>query len=397
MSQEPLLRSEASSERATFLELFFDLVFVFGLTRISARLIADFTLGHRNLLSGAGATLLLFLASWVVWLTTVWATSRLEPEARLVQNVVIITMVGAMVMAVAVPDGFGRRAPLFAVTLVVVEVGRTVYFVVATHGVPDLRQGTRVFIWYGLSAPLWLVGGLAADATLRGLLWSAAVLVDYTALVLGWPTPGLGRQRLGGELRAGAHLAERYQQFLLIALGEAIFVTGLAFSGGDFLPGQTGGFALALASTVLLWRIYFHRAGRLLPSAIGRSRDPTGLATDVAFTHLAMIAGIVLSGVGFELFITEPLGDARPAWLIAILGGPALFLAARAAFEFQIFSRVSASRTGGVLALGLLAPALLYLPPLAAGGGVTAVLLAIVYSDMRRSRGRPPESPAPPV
>ncbi|MGI5211755.1 low temperature requirement protein A [Plantactinospora sp. CA-290183] len=92
----------------------------------------------------------------------------------------------------------------------------------------------------------------------------------------------MGAQRLGVGVLAAEHLAERYQQFLLIALGEAIFVIGLAFSGSRFHTGQTAGFALALAlaSTVLLWRIYFHLAGRVLGAAISRSRNTFRLATD---------------------------------------------------------------------------------------------------------------------
>ncbi|MCO1596962.1 low temperature requirement protein A [Micromonospora sp. RHAY321] len=393
-----LLRSAASPERATFLELFLDLVFVFALTRISARLIADFTGGQRGVPAGIGQALLLFLALWALWSLTVWSTSWLEPETPIVQTVVIMTLVGAMVMAVAVPDGFGERAPLFAVTFVTLQIGRVVYFHLVGHGQPNSRQTIRVLFWLCMSAPLWTVGGLVQEGTIRGPLWTVAVLVDYTGLLLGWPTPRLGAQRLGAGRLAAGHLAERYQQFLLIALGEAIFVIGLTFSGSGFHAEQTLGFALALAlaSTVLLWRIYFHRAGRVLGEAISRSRNAARLATEMAFAHLIMIAGIVLTGVGFELFITEPLTDLPGTWLIAIFGGPALFLAGRSVVEFQVFGRVSRSRTGGLLALGLLVPAALPLPPLAAGAATTIVLLGIAIADWRRSPRGSDEEPAPP-
>ncbi|MBF9129441.1 low temperature requirement protein A [Plantactinospora sp. S1510] len=153
---------------------------------------------------------------------------------------------------------------------------------------------------------------------------------------------------------------------------------------------------MALASTVLLWRIYFHLAGRVLGVAIGRARNSFRLATEMAFTHLAMIAGIVLTGVGFELIITEPHTDFPATWLLAILGGPALFLAGRSVLEFQVFARVSLSRKGGLLALGLLAPATLHLPALAAGAAVTIVLFGVAGADTRRSHHRPVEEPAPP-
>lgn len=396
MPGAPLVRTDATRQRATFLELFLDLVFVFALTRISARLITDFTGGQRGVYAGLAQALLLFLALWVVWSLTVWSTSWLDPEAPLVQTVIVITTVGAMTMAVAVPDGFGARAALFAITYVTLQIGRVVYFLLAAHGRPDPQQSIRILVWLLLSAPPWIIGGLVDSGTARGWLWAVAVLVDYTGLFLGWPTPRLGAQRLGVRMIAAEHLAERYQQFLLIALGEAIFVIGLAFSGSEFRIEQTGGFALALTTTVLLWRIYFHVAGGLLDGAVDRSRDPSRLATHLAFAQLVMIAGIVLTGVGFELFITEPLGHLPTAWLVAILGGPALFLAGRAVLEYEVFARVSRSRAAGLVALGLLVPVALHLDPLSAGATAALVLLGIAGADTRRSRRHPPETPSPP-
>ncbi|MCG5434596.1 low temperature requirement protein A [Micromonospora foliorum] len=391
-----LVRSEASFQRATFLELFLDLVFVFALTRISARVIVDFTDGQRGVYAGLGQALLLFLALWAVWSLTVWSTSWLDPEAPIVQTVIVITMVGAMTMAVAVPDGFGARAGLFAITYVGLQIGRVVYFHIAGHGRPDPRQTTRVLVWFGLSAPLWVIGGLASTGTVRGALWTLAALIDYTGLFLGWPTPRIGAQRIGGQMIAAEHLAERYQQFFLIAIGEAVFVIGLAYSGSEFHADQTGGFLLALTTTVLLWRIYFHLAGRVLDAAIGRARDAARLATDMAFAHMAMIAGVALTGVGFELFITEPLGHFPAVWLIAIFGGPVLFLAGRSILEYQVFGRVSRSRIAGLLALGLLTPVAVHLQPLTAGAVAAVVLLGVAGADTRRSRHRSPESPTPP-
>lgn len=392
-----LLRTGTSLQRASFLELFLDLVFVFALTRLSARMIEDFTTDQRGVLAGLGQSALLFLALWTVWSLTVWSTSWLDPEAPVIQTVIIMTLIGAMVMAVAVPDGFGARAALFAITFVILQVGRVTYYHIAGHGGPDPRQTTRVLFWIGMSAPLWIVGGLVTAGTVRGWLWTIAVLIDYTGLFLGWPTPRLGAKRLDVRSLGAEHLAERYQQFLLIALGEAIFVIGLSFSGGEFHAGQSGGFVLALASTVFLWRIYFHLAGRRLAAAISRARNPSRLTTDLAFAHMIMIAGIVLSGVGFDLYITEPLGEFPASWLIAILGGPALFLVGRSVFEYQVFGRVSSSRGGGLLALGVLTPVAPRLPPLAAGVAAAAVLLGVGIADALSSRHQPPEEPAPPL
>ncbi|MFK3983538.1 low temperature requirement protein A [Micromonospora sp. NPDC050397] len=393
-SERGLLRSAESTQRATFLELFFDLVFVFALTRISQRLINDFSSDRRILFSEAGQTLLLFLALWLVWTLTALTTSRLDPDQPAIQLVVVGTMFGAMVMAVAVPKGFGERAIVFAGAYVALQFGRTLLLLVAHNRDRDVP--VRLIIWLGLSAVPWLFGATSDDARLRGVLWTIAILLDYGGAIAGWPVPGLGRGPAANVPIAGEHLAERYQQFLLITLGESILVIGLTFSGADFAVDRAAAFLVSFLTTVLLWRIYFHQAGHLLPLAITSARHQGRFGRSMSFSHLLMIAGIVLTAVGYELAIAHPLGHITPVWLYTMLGGPALFLTGRALFEYQVYARVSRSRTGGLILLGLLVPAMLHVPPLVVSVSAAVVLAGVALADAFRSRGRTtPEQPTP--
>jgi len=77
-------------------------------------------------------------------------------------------------------------------------------------------------------------GSVPAESRARAL-WTLAIALDYTGLVLGWPVPGLGRTRAPEWTIAGRHLAERYQQFIIIALGETILLEGLTFAN-EFTP-----------------------------------------------------------------------------------------------------------------------------------------------------------------
>ncbi|RKR87814.1 low temperature requirement protein LtrA [Micromonospora pisi] len=395
-SEPGVLRSAENSQRATFLELFFDLVFVFALTRISQRLITDFTDRRSTLLSEAGQTLLLFLALWLVWTFTALVTSRLDPDQPAIQLVVVGTMFGAMVMAVAVPKGFGEHAVIFAVAYLALHLGRTLFLFLVHRRDRDVPL--RLFIWLGLSAVPWLFGAINDDAGLRAVLWTIAILLDYGGAVAGWPIPKLGPAPTTEIPIAGEHLAERYQQFLLITLGESILVIGLTFSGASFAVDRTTTFLISFLTTVLLWRVYFHQAGHLLPVAITTARQPARFGRSMSFSHLFMIAGIVLTAVGYELSITHPLEHTSPVWLYTMLGGPALFLAGRAQFEYQVFARVSRSRIGGLIALVLLTPAMLLVPPLAVSSAAAAVLAAVALADALRSRRRTmPEAPTPPT
>ncbi|SCG35347.1 low temperature requirement protein A [Micromonospora inositola] len=393
---EEFLRGKATSPRATFLELFFDVAFVFALTRVSNRLVDDFTVERRVFLPEAGETLLLLLALWMVWSLTTWTTSRFNPEQPALQLVVAGSMFASMVMAVSLPEAFDTRGVSFAVGYVAVQVGRPLFLTVVMRHHPERHVAGRILAWAVVSAVPWIAGA-AVHNDARGVLWTVAVIIDYGAARLGWPLPGRGRAPTSSWPVTGEHLAERYQQFTIIALGEMILISGFGFSMSEFAAAQWVAFAITFASTVLLWRIYFYRAGTVLVEAVAGSARPGRLAESATYTHLAMVAGIVAAAVGYEIVIAHPGGHTDPAWLTVIVGGPALFVLGRTRFEYEVFGRVSRSRLVGLVVLVAMVPLVVRLPPLAVGAATTAVLAGMAATDALRARGRPPERPAPPL
>ncbi|MEH1055988.1 low temperature requirement protein A [Micromonospora sp. CPCC 206171] len=377
--------------RAAYLELFFDLVFVFALARLSQEL-----LEHLNW-NGAFQTLVLLLALWAVWANTTRLTNRLNPQQPLIQLLVIATMFGTLLMAAAAPEAFGEQGLIFASVYVATQIGRNAGAVFLLRGHRARRVFARLVFWFSVSAMPWIAGALTHD-TARAALWALAVVVEYGSLSLGMPTPRLGRStaRMSEFAISAEHLAERYRQLFIIALGELILVTGLTFSRGRFEPDRVATVAVAFATTALMWRIYIHRAGGLLAEAIAAVPDPHRAVVGTLRAHLLMVAGIVAIAVGDEIVIEHPLGHTPPAWIIVILGGPALFLAGRGVFEYEVFGRVSRSRPIGVLVLAATSPAAFFLPPLLVAMAPALVLAGIAASDTARARGRPPERPSPP-
>lgn len=384
-----LLRRPGGSQRATFLELFFDLVFVFALFRLSQGL-----LDHLNW-GGAFQTLVLLLAMFSVWSHTAGATNVFDPQRPPIQMLVIATMLGSLVMAAAAPEAFGQRGLFFAGAYVAIQIGGSVVPVLVLRGHEVQRAFVRLLFWLGVSAVPWMVGAVA-HGTARGALWTVAVAVDYTSIAFRAPTPGLGLASASEFAISGEHLAERYRQFLIIALGELILVTGLAYSNSGFDAERSAALVVSFAITALLWRIYIYRAGELLAAAIAAAPDPLRVGVSTVYSHLAMVAGIVATAVGYELVIAHPFGHTQPAWIAVILGGPALFLAGRALLEYTVFGRVSRDRPIGLLVLGALTPAMLHVSPLMVAIAATAVLAGIAIADATRARGHPPEPPSPP-
>jgi low temperature requirement protein LtrA len=289
-------------------------------------------------------------------------------------------MFGSFVLAAAVTEAFGTRGLLFAGAYVAVQVGRSVVLVVVTRGDQRQRPEVRLLFWFGVSAMPWLAGTLV-QGWARGVLWALALAVDYTAGGLSWLTPGLGRTRAPEIGLSGEFVAERQRQFFIIALGELILVSGLALTSGGFEADRSAAVGVALATTVLMWRITIYRAAAVLSAAVTAAPDSLRVTVAASYAHVVMIAGIVATSVGDDLVIRHPSGHTQPAWIAVVLGGPALFLTGRAILGYAVFSRVSRDRIIGVLVLAAISPAMILVPPVLVALAAAVVLFGIAVAD----------------
>ncbi|MFF5056627.1 low temperature requirement protein A [Micromonospora sp. NPDC000663] len=388
-----LLRKPGQPQRPSLLELFFDLVFVFALNRVSHRLVEDLT-ERRMVRSEVGESLLLLLAFMVLWFVTAWVTDIYDPRRPQLQLLVYAAMLGAMMMAVAVPQAFGDRALAFAGAYVAVHIVRGLVIVPWLRGHEAQRRAAGVLFWFSISAVPWIAGAIVVDPA-RGWLWTLAIGIDCVALLLFYPAPWTRPIPRQWPVLA-EYLSERYRQFFIIALGELILTTGSAYSDTSFgQGGAAAAFAVSFVTTILLFRVYLFRAGQLLPDAIRVSGEPARLIREAFLAHVLMVVGIVAVAVGYEIVIDHPFGDTDTGWILVVLGGPTLFLIGRSLVEHAVFDRVSRSRIIGALALVGAAPAMTLLPPLAAAVTAVVVLAGIATSDTIRAHGKPPERPYP--
>jgi low temperature requirement protein LtrA len=384
--QIPLRQAEAPPH-PTFLELFFDLALVFALFQVSHTLVE-----HLNWI-GAGQDLVVFVAVWQIWFMTTWVTNRLDQDWWPVQVVVMLTLTGGLILAAV--RAFGSNGLIFAGVCVGTRVGRSLFLTFVLRGHDMQRIAIGALVWSGLTAPAWIAGGLSLGAA-RGALWAPAIAVDYLALSLNFRIPEFGRRGVEAPV-AAEHLAERYRQVFIIALGELIVASALAVSADGFAPERTEAFLSTVACAVVLWRIYIHRSGQLLSAAFATRLVSSRMARWAGHAHLVMVAGLVIIAVGDQLVIAHPSERTPLTWAVVIFGGPALFLIGRGGSEYVVFARVSANRIMGVLALAALTPAALHLEAIVTDTAATLVLAAIAITDARRGRRRPEEPPAPPA
>ncbi len=213
------------------MELFFDLVYVFAITQLSHLLLDHPTVG------GVLETLFLLLVVWWAWQYTTWFTNWFDPDALPVRLMLGAVMLASLVMSVAIPEAFGERGLMFALAYVAIQLGRTVFAVLAlgtSVGTSHPLSGgfRRILAWFAAAGVLWVAGGLV-EGEARYVLWLLALGLDYAGPAAHYRTPGLGRSHTEEWIIEGAHFAERCQLFVIIALGESILVTGTTFGEAE--------------------------------------------------------------------------------------------------------------------------------------------------------------------
>jgi low temperature requirement protein LtrA len=307
---------------------------------------------------------------------------------------VVSTAFGMLIMGGSILEAFNSRPAGFAYPYVIMQLVRTLALGLMLRGHALRRPFLHATAWYCLSTVPWLIG-VAVSSEARIVLWGLALLIDLGSARAGWPLPGLMRYRITPWAAHPRYLANRFQQLLMISLGEPLLAVGIIFSQRPASPYRDIALVTAFLTTVLLWRIYFHLAGELLPDALMSAVDPARVGRIAGVAQLTMICGIVANGVGHEIVQSYPDRRTDPAWLAMIIGGPAVYLAGRSVLERVVFSRISRRRFVAIALLLLLVAPSWLVPPTATAVATGLVLLGLAVADTRQSWRRPVESPSP--
>jgi len=365
--------SGGGEHAVTPLELFFDLVFVFAITQVTALLTRDAT--WHGVVRGA----LALAAVWWAWTGYSWLTSTLDVDeggVRLAMLAATAAMLGA---ALALPKAFGGDAVLFGVCFFVVRLFHVVLYAHAGREDPDLLAALLRLAPTELSGAALLVAAGFLAGNVRLAAWVVALAIDYLGPAL---------VRLHGWRIAPAHFAERHGLVVLIALGESIVAIGVG-AGFALSTGVVVGALLGLVVVSALWWLYFDVAALFARRALVRTTGvaQARLARDAySYLHLPMVGGIVFFAFALETTLQHPgrTLDTLPA--VAMCTGAALYLLAQVAFLLRTTGRIFRRRTIGAAALVALVPAALALPALAALGVVGAVCSFVVAYEAIRHR-----------
>ena len=374
---------DEQQQRASPLELFYDLVFVFAITQVSHLLLEHLTW------EGVGQASLVLLVVWWAWNYTTWVTNELDTDLTVVRVLLIGIMLASMLLAVAIPDAFGDRGLLFAGSYIAIQVGRHIFltFAAAEPGTIERERAGRILTWFVAAGVFWVAGGLA-DGSARIWLWLIALAIDYAApLVLYWVPR---RKRLGHDAWnvESSHFAERFQLFMIIALGESIVITGATTAGLDLSASRVSAFALAFLVTAALWWLYFDYVARIAERRLELAPDTTRLARDgYTYLHVVLAAGVIVSAVGDEIVIAHPLERLSGPELAAVVAGPAIYLLGHVLFRLRMAGSLSWKRLGGACGCVAVGVTGAFAPALVVGSLVLVVLVTVIGLE-RLAAGR---------
>jgi low temperature requirement protein LtrA len=347
------------------IELFFDLVFVFTITQLTAKL------SNQPNGESLGQICLMLAAIWWMYAGFAWLTNAVPPNRPALQLPLLAGMMAFFAISLTIPTAFSGNGVVFAgAYLAVIAVHTVLYMQAAAWTIEGVWSFARMNVVVG---GLILAGAIVGGA-LEYVLWGIAVSLF---VIIPWLVP-----EEAGWIKPG-HFVERHGLVVMVALGESVVAVGIGASGLGITWQMLAVATLGLALSAELWRVYFlgdeeEAEGQL------RAMTPTRrdfYMTNVGFywAHLLILLGIIAISAALEQAIAHAFDPLGFALALALGGGAAAYLVGHALFRrslglyFHPWRAVAAILALGTIALGPSTEALIQLAVLVAALGVCAV------------------------
>jgi low temperature requirement protein LtrA len=312
-------RVDTEEARVSTLELFFDLVFVFTITQLTAVLV------HHPDGTGLAQVALMLTAIWWMYGAFAWLTNAVPPDRTALRMPLLAGMAAFFVISLTIPTAFSGDGVAFACGyLAVIVIHTALYTQSAAWSIASIWSFARMNL---VSGALILVGGIIGDDW-QYALWALAIVpfVITPAMVpedSGWLRP--------------SHFVERHGLVIIVALGESVVAVGIGASGLDVTGELLLVAVLGLALSAALWWVYFvgddEEAKEALLAMRPTKREFFAANAAYYWAHLLLLLGIVSDAAGLEQAIGHPFDRLDFAFALTLGGGTALYLLGHALFR----------------------------------------------------------------
>jgi low temperature requirement protein LtrA len=385
----PVEETEAEEHRVTTFELFFDLVYVFALTQVTAYM------AHAHSATGVLQGLLLLALIWWSWSAYAWLGNQARADLGLVRAGMSVAMAGVFVVALAIPEAWhdlpgGLDGPLvLAGAYLFVRCVHLVLYSLLARGDQALRRQVAVSWPPVLAGGALLLTGATLGGTTQTWLFAAAIAVD-------WGPVYFSSLRGQWRIHSAEYFSERYELFIIIAIGESLTALGVGAAQHPVSVPLLAAAVLGVATAVGLWWLYFDMVTHIVRHRLHQASGQVRLAlasSAYGVGHFPIAAGIVLTALGVEGVIAHADDSHHHlGWFYAavLCGGIAAYLAGLLLFGWIAVEVWGPFRLAALVLALAWTPAAAALPPLGALAGILAILAAVAagetwhYAELRR-------------
>jgi low temperature requirement protein LtrA len=296
---------------ASWLELFFDLVFVLAVANVAHVLSAHADLG------GFVKYIALFVPVWWSWVGFTFYADRFETEETAYRVLMFAGMLAVAALALTLDNAFSAAGdqPLI-ISYVLVRLVLIALYIRSAYYVPLARAFSLQFIYgFGIASGLLLIS-LFFEPPVRYAIWAVALALEFV-------TPFLNLKTARIIPIDRSHVPERFGLFTIIVLGEAVIATANGAAKVVWNAATIAAAALGFAMAACIWWINFEFVEDSAVTSKSLWRRVLYL-----YGHLFIVGSIVASGIGVEHAIKET-GEAHlhlPT-LALLCGGIAVYLA----------------------------------------------------------------------
>ena len=291
---------------ATWLELFYDLVFVVAVSQLAHKLSSN--VSWRGFLEYAG----LFAPLWWTWIGTTFYANRFDSDDPIRRVMMGLQMLAIAFLAVNIHHAWDTTAIGFALGYIVSRILLIVEYLRAAKHIPEARNLIYPLNFgFAIGVACWIVS-LWVPAPWKFVLWVVGLLIDFAA-----PLMGAKEQRRMPP--HAEHLPERFGLFTIIVLGEAVIAVVNGVSDMDWSINSAATAVLGFVAAFSLWWLYFENT---LEGALEKARN-TGrilIAQVWLYGHLPLVTGLAAAGIGVEHLVVSTQSEALPGnerWLMA--------------------------------------------------------------------------------
>ena len=289
--QPPKLRREECEEgerSATWLELFFDLIFVVAIAQLAHNFNEEFDLW------GLAKLGILFVPVWWCWVGATFYDTRFDNDGLVDRLITLMQMAIAAAMAANIHYGLGESSVGFALSYIAFRTVLICQYLHAGYHVPQARALTT---WYAIgfsgSIVLWLAS-IFVPLPWRFVLWGLGLIIDFA-------TPLTAGQRVARVPPNMAHTTERIGLFTIIVLGESIVAVVGGVSARQWNPMSVAIALLGLSIAFSFWWMYFDTVDESPLHAMKKGK--MRIALTWLYSHLPLTIGLTATGVGVEKMI----------------------------------------------------------------------------------------------